>query len=169
MEEDKMNKIKKMFFTVVVLMVVFALGNTGAVDNLKGLLNGIEMDSEYTEVTNKISISTGKITMSETEIFMPIEVIFLKPEDVPFREVEWIEVDGFKILNSKGKEVVDAKEANVSGSINDGVANLVFNIDKEKIVDGETYTVVIERIEGSRKADASWELKGKWSCTFEMK
>ena len=73
-----------------------------------------------------------------------------------------------EILNVDGKVVVSEEEANVVCSVKDGCVNLSLSVEAEKLVAGETYTLVIESFEGCKKADAPLVVKGEWECTFEV-
>lgn len=178
MEEQNMkkNQIKKtVVAAAVVLVCVLAVGNTTLAGGIKGRFkditrfDGAVTGSEYVDATDEVALTTGEVTVSETEIFIPVEITFLNPEAVPFRVIELIEVDAFEILNSDGEVVVCEKDANVVCSANDGHAILSLEVEAGKLVAGETYRLRIEQFEGSKKADAPLAVKGEWECIFEVK
>ena len=144
-------------------------------DGMKGMFkdmirfDGAVTGFEYVNATDEVVITAEEATMSETEVFVPVEITFLNPETAPFNSIEWIEVDAFEILNTDGEVVVSKKDANVVSSVSDGMVNLSLEVEAEKLVAGESYTFVIESFEGLKKADAPLPVRGKWETTFEVK
>ena len=144
-------------------------------DGIKGMFkdiirfDGAVTGSEYVNATDEVRVTAGEVTMVNTEVFIPVEITFLNLGTVPFSAIELIEVDEFEILNTNGEVVVSEKEANVVCSVNNGAANLSLSVEAGKLVAGETYTLVLERFEGLKKADAPLAVKGAWECTFEVR
>jgi len=178
MEERRMNKnqIKKtVAAAAVVLVCVLAVGNTTFADSIKGMFKDIKRfdgavtGSEYVNATDEVRITAGEVTVTDTEVYVPVEITFLKLEAAPFKYIEWVEVDAFEILNADGEVVVSEEEANVVCSVNNGCANLPLSVEAGKLVAGETYTLVIENFDGCKKADAPLAVKGEWECIFEVK
>lgn len=178
MEERNMNKnqIKKTVTAAAVALVcVFAVGSTTFADGMKGMFkdiirfDGVVTGSEYLNATDEVGITAGEVTVTDTEVFVPVEITLLNPETAPFKYIEWVEVDAFEILDADGEVVVSEDEANVVCSVNDGAVNLSLSVEAGKLVAGETYTLVIESFEGCKKADAPLAIKGEWECTFEVK
>lgn len=178
MEERNMNKnqIKKtVAAAAVVLVCVLAVGNTTFADGIKGMFkdivrfDGAVTGSEYVNATDEVRVTAGEVTVSDTEVYVPVEITFLNLEAAPFKYIEWVEVDAFEILNADGKVVVSEKDASVVCSVNEGAANLSLSVEAGKIAVGETYTLIIESFEGCKKADAPLAVKGEWECTFEVK
>ena len=177
MEERNMNKnqIKKTVAAAAVALVcVFAVGSTTFADSIKGMFkdivrfDGAVTGSEYVNATDEVRITAGEVTVTDTEVYVPVEIAFLNLEAAPFKYIEWVEVDAFEILNADGEVVVSEEEANVVCSVKDGCANLSLSVEAGKLVAGETYTLVIESFEGCKKADAPLVVKGEWECTFEV-
>lgn len=178
MEERNMNKnqIKKTVAAAAVALVcVFAVGSTTFADGMKGMFkdiirfDGAVTGSEYVNATDEVGITAGEVTVTDTEVFVPVEITLLNLETAPFSEIEWVEVDAFEILNADGEVVVSEDKANVVCSVNDGAVNLSLSVEAGKLVAGETYTLLIESFEGCKKADAPLAIKGEWECTFEVK
>ena len=178
MEERNMNKnqIKKTVAAAAVALVcVFAVGSTTFADSIKGMFkdivrfDGAVTGSEYVGATDEVRVTAGEVTVTDTEVYVPVEITFLNPETAPFKYIELVEVDAFEILNTDGEVVVSEEEANVVCSVNNGVANLSLSVEAGKLVAGETYTLVIESFEGCKKADAPLAVKGEWECAFEVK
>ena len=178
MEERNMNKnqIKKTVAAAAVALVcVFAVGSTTFADGIKGMFkdivrfDGAVTGSEYVNATDEVRVTASEVTVTDTEVFVPVEITFLNPEAAPFKYIEWVEVDAFEILNDDGEVVVSEEEVNVVCSVKDGCANLSLSVEAEKLVAGETYTLVIESFEGCKKADAPLAVKGEWECTFDVK
>ena len=178
MEERNMNKnqIKKTVAAAAVALVcVFAVGSTTFADGMKGMFkdiirfDGAVTGSEYVNATDEVGITAGEVTVTDTEVFVPVEITLLNPETAPFKYIEWVEVDAFEILDADGEVVVSEDEANVVCSVNDGAVNLSLSVEAGKLVAGETYTLVIESFEGCKKADAPLAVKGEWECNFEVR
>ena len=173
-KEDKKYMKKMVAAAAVMLVCVLAVGNTTMADGIKGMFkditrfDGAVAGSEYVGATDEVRVTGGEVTMSETEVFIPVEITFLNLEAAPFKYIEWVEVDAFEILNVDGKVVVSEEEANVVCSVKDGCVNLSLSVEAEKLVAGENYTLVIESFEGCKKADAPLVVKGEWECTFEV-
>ena len=174
-KEDKKYMKKMVAVAAVMLVCVLAVGNTAMADGIKGMFkditrfDGAVTGSEYVNATDEVSITTGEVTASETEVFVPVEIIFLNPGTAPFNAIELVEVDAFEILNANGEVVVNEKDANVVCSVNDGYARLSLRVDAGKLNAAETYALVIESFEGLKKADAPLVVKGEWECIFEVK
>ena len=167
------NFIKKIVVIVaVVLVFVFVISRTNLGDSVNRIIStyfgGTDTIYEYVEATKDISISAGEVTVSGTEITIPVEVTFLNMEKIKFRTMEMIGVDEYEIINSDGKVVASVKDANINCSVSDGVANMFFCVDAERLVAGDSYTLSIDCFEGSKKADAPIGLKGEWECTFTI-
>ena len=178
MEERNMNKnqIKKtVAAAAVVLVCVLAVGNTTFADGIKGMFkdivrfDGAVTGSEYVGATDEVRVTAGEVTVTDTEVYVPVEITFLNLEAAPFKYIEWLEVDAFEILNADGEVAVSEKEANVVCAVKDGCANLSLSVEAGKLVAGESYTLVIESFEGCKKADAPLPVKGEWECTFDVK
>lgn len=167
------NFMKKIVGIVaVVLVVVFVISRTSFGDGVNGIISTYfgsnDTIYEYVEATKDIAISAGEVTVSGTDILIPVEVTFLNMEKITFRTMEMIGVDEFEIINSEGKVVTSAKDANVSSSVSDGVAKLIFRVETDALVDGDSYTLSISCFEGAKKADAPIGLKGEWNCMFTI-
>ena len=177
-EERNMNKnqIKKTVAAAAIALVcVFAVVSTTFADSIKGMFkditrfDGAVTGSQYINATDEVSIAVEEVTVLENKVLVPVEITFLNPGTVPFREFEWVEVDVFEILNEDGEVVVNEKDANVVSSITDGIVNLSLEVEAGKLVVGENYTLIIESFDGCKKADAPLAVKGKWECIFEVK
>ena len=178
MEERNMNKnqIKKtVAAAAVVLVCLLAVGNTTFADGVKGMFkdivrfDGAVTGSEYVNATDEVRVTAGEVTVTDTEVYVPVEIAFLNLEAAPFKYIEWVEVDTFEILNADGEVAVSEEEANEVCSVKDGCANLSLSVEAGKLVAGETYTLVIESFEGCKKADAPLPVKGEWECAFKVK
>lgn len=178
MEERNMNKnqIKKTVAAAAIALVcVFAVGSTTFADSIKGMFkditrfDGAVTGTQYINATNEVSIAVGEVTVSEKEVFVPVEIKFSNPETVPFREIEWVEVDVFEILNIDGEVVVSEKDATVVSTVSEGMVKLSLEVEAGKLVSGENYTLIIESFDGCKKADAPLAVKGEWECIFEAK
>ena len=178
MEERNMNKnqIKKTVAAAAVALVcVFAVGSTTFADSIKGMFkdakrfDGAVTGSEYVNATDEVRVTAGEVTVTDTEVYVFVEIAFLNLEAAPFKYIEWVEVDAFEILSADGEVVVSEEEVNVVCSVKDGCANLSLSVEAGKLVAGETYTLVIESFEGCKKADAPLAVKGEWECAFEVK
>ncbi|MBR5565325.1 MAG: hypothetical protein IKW08_04070 [Roseburia sp.] len=174
-KEDKKYMKKMVIAAAVMLVCVLAVGNTTMADGIKGMFkdiirfDGAVTGSEYVNATDEVSITTGEVTVSETEVFVPVEITFLNQETAPFNCIEFVEVDAFEILNADSEVVVSEKDANVVCSVDNGRASLSLKVDTDKLATRETYMLVIECFEGLKKADAPLAVKGEWECTFEIK
>lgn len=174
-KEDKKYMKKMVAAAAVMLVCILAVGNTTMADGIKGMFkditrfDGAVTGSEYVGATDEVSITVSEVTVTDAEVYVPVEIIFLNLEAAPFKYIEWVEVDAFEILNADGEVVVSEEEANEVSSVSDGAVNLSLEVEAEKLVAGETYTLVIESFEGCKKADAPLPVKGEWECTFEVK
>lgn len=167
------NPIKKIVVIVaVVLVFVLAIRSTNIGDSVNGMIStyfgGTDRVYEYIEATKDISTNVGEVIVSGTEILIPVEVTFLNMEKITFRTLEMIGVNEYEIINSDGEVVTSMKDANVFCSVSDGVANMQFSVEAEKLVAGNSYALRIDCFEGSKKADAPIGLKGGWECTFTI-
>ena len=174
-KEDKKYMKKMIGAAAIVLVCILAVGNTAMADGVKGIFkditrfDGTVTGSEYVNATDEVKIIVGEVALVESEVFVPVEITFFNPEKVPFSEIEWVEADSFEILNADGEVVVTEEDANVVSSVNAEAAKLTLSVDSDKLVDNETYTLVIESFEGCKKADAPLTIKGEWECTFKVK
>ena len=87
--------------------------------------------------------------------------------DMTYDEVAIAE---YKIFDSKNNEIVKNKYSEgegEKGTVCDGKVMIDLTLNDMKFMQGEEYTIVIEKFYGLAKADAPLHINGLWKCNFK--
>lgn len=156
-----MRKYKGIMVIVVILLImcmctigIIALVSPEKnITNWKGAITGIP----YEQATEELDVSV----LDKGEA-LEVEVTFLTPNKVPYREIEQLGIGKCKIVDVNGKTIVK-DIASETTEVMDGKAIIV--IDLEDVQSG-SYKLVITEMLGGSKADQPTALIGNWECEF---
>lgn len=176
MEEKKMKNHWKKGAAVAAVMVLclFTMGNSAVADTVKGFFrdikgwNGAVTGTEYITAEDEVTIEVKEVTADEKNVFLKVELAFLKKEEIPFCYAEFVSINKYEILDENGTVMIQKENAEETYIINDGTALLTLSVEKEKLVEGNTYVLEVEEFETLKKADAPLHVKGSWECEFKL-
>ena len=119
--------------------------------------DGAIVGTIYEQATDEVELNITSVTNELT-----VELTMLKPKEVPYREFESFGIEEYKIVDANGNTVVDNEKLEMSmaeGSI------VTVYIPLNDISEG-TYTLVVSKMIGDKKADQPLILNGNWECEF---
>ena len=156
-----MRKYKGIMVIVVVLLMICmcVIGIIAVVlpdkniTNWKGAITGIP----YEQATEELDVSV----MDKGEE-LEIEVTFLAPNKVPYREIEQLGIGKCKIVDVNGKTIVKDIDSEMAEVMN-GKAIIVIELED---VQRGNYKLLISEMLGGSKADQPTTLIGSWECEF---
>lgn len=135
-----------------------AAGNSGF---FRDVMRGTAVvGTEYAQTTAEISV-----TVRYTDGDIAVQAVFLAPDKVPFTELETVAVGTCRILDTAGKTVVEPDGSDAAAIIG-GQAVMVL---PGKELEPGSYTLRIDALVGSKKADQDLIMKGSWESGFSVK
>ena len=156
-----MRKLKGIMVIVVVLimMCMCAIGIIAVVSPDKGITNwkGAITGIPYEQATEELDVSI----MDKGEE-LEIEVTFLAPDKMPYREIEQLGIAKCKIVDVNGKTIVKDIDSEMTEVMN-GKAIIVMELEN---VQRGSYKLIISEMLGGSKADQPTALIGSWECEF---
>ena len=169
-EEKKMNTVKQFFRKPMVVAAAFALcfcltGVTAlaATGRLEGYFkdvkrwDGAVIGTTYEQATGEVEVKILEVTDE-----LVVEVAMLQPETAPYCCFESFGINNYKIMDKNGTVVAKNEPLELS-TITDSKVRI--DISLNNIAAGE-YTLVINELVGSKKADQPLVLSGTWECEF---
>lgn len=180
MEERAMSKPKITMKRMLAIAAVLALClvivcMTPLANSIRGFFSdiirfdGAITGTQYENATNDIKIDVLEVTSENRNVIIPVELTFENPTEAPFPYIQEVAVSEYKIFDSDNKEIIKTKlsaEDGEKGSVTDGKVLVNLSIDDAKFKFGEEYTIVIDKMYGLSKADASLHITGTWECKF---
>lgn len=156
-----MRKLKGIMVIVVVLImlcmsaigIIAVVSSDKNITNWKGAITGIP----YEQATEELDVSV----MDKGEE-LEIEVTFLAPNKVPYREIEQLGIGKCKIVDVNGKTIVKDIDSEMAEVMN-GKAIIVIELED---VQRGSYKLLISEMLGGSKADQPTVLIGSWECEF---
>ena len=181
MEANSMNKAKSrmtmkrtLAIAAVLALSFVTVTLTPLASSIRGFFSdivrfdGTITGTQYENATNDIKVSILELT-SENDNIIPLELTFENPTEAPFPYIQGVSVAEYKIFDSTNKEIVKVKlsaEDGDKGTVSDGKVQVNLSLNDEKLISGEEYTIVIEKMYGLSKADAPLHITGTWRCKF---
>ena len=137
-------------------MTTFAAGKlTGYFKDITNI-NGAVTGTAYEQATDEINVG-----ISDVSEVLVVGVEFVKPDYVPYSELELLGIDSYKIVDTEGNTCIETKT--LDAKINNGTA--IFKLSADKLDSGE-YKLIINSFYGKKKADAPLTIYGNWEVTF---
>ena len=165
-----MRKYKGIMVIVVILLImcmctigiiaVVSLGEPKG--NLKDFTNITKWNGAITGTSYEQATEELDVTVMDKGGELEIEVTFLEPNKVPYREIEQLGIGKCKIVDVNGKTIVKDIDSEMAEVMN-GKAIIV--IDLEDVQSGN-YKLLISEMLGGSKADQPTTLSGSWECEF---
>jgi len=163
-EEDVMKKTNKGFkklLPLVAVLVVCVISIGAVVANhfrgFKDVTKGTAVvGTVYEEATEMVKLD------AEVKDNLIVSAEFVDYTNFPYREIDMMDINSYKIADSSGKTVKEGTAKSISDFENGKVS---FEIPLNDIVSGE-YKLVINEFVGSKKADQPLPIKGTWECSF---
>ena len=163
-EEYTMKKtnrgFKKMLPLVAVMVVCFI--SVGAV--VANHLRGFKDVTKGTAVVGTVFDEATEMVKLDAEVKdnLIVSAEFVEFNKPPYREIDIMDINSYKIADSSGKTVKEGTAKSISDF---EIGKVSFEIPLNDIVSGE-YKLVINEFVGSKKADQPLPIKGTWECSF---
>ena len=119
--------------------------------------NGAVVGTSYEQATDEVELNVIDVTDELT-----VEITMLKPTDAPYSFFELFGIEEYKIVDANGNTVVDNETLEMSMVEGD---NVTVKIPLENFSDG-TFTLIVNKLVGSSKAEQPLVLNGAWECEF---
>jgi len=164
MKKNNIAKYKKPLVAVAALAVVLSLtGITAMATSEKGFFrNTKRFDGAITGQTYHNATDEVLVYAAVEDDVLTVTVEMVKIEMVPYREIEVLELEKYRVYDGDGIVVMeDAVPNNVIIENN----QVKFQIPAEKLAEG-TYKLELDVLCGSKKADQDLLIYGGWECEF---
>ncbi len=166
MNRNKTNNWKKkntavaavVFLCLCFTAAVSAAGLSGFfqdITNHRGAVSG----TQYEQASDELEIS---IVSSENGI--TILTTMVKPNTVPYSELEILGIDNYQIVDMSGNIIIEGERTDLFEIIN---AAAEIQIPLDNITAGD-YKLVINAFVGGKKADQPLRINGVWECEFSI-
>ena len=153
-------RFKKMLPLVAVLVIcVISVGVVVAnhIRGFKDVTKGTAVvGTVFDEATEMVKLD------AEVKDNLIVSAEFVEFNKPPYREIDIMDINSYKIVDSLGKTVKEGSAKSISDFENGKVD---FEIPLDNVASGE-YKLVINEFVGSKKADQPLPIKGTWECNF---
>lgn len=182
MEVNAMRKAKSeiaikriLVIAVVLAVLIITVTITPFANTIKGFFSditrfdGAVTGTKYENSTNEIDVEISEIS-SKSEMVVTLDLTFKNPKGAPFAYIDEVAVAEYKIFDSDNNEIVKIKYSEgdgEKGTVCDGKVMIDLTLNDTQFIQGEEYTIVIEKFYGLAKADAPLHITGSWKCNFK--
>ena len=176
---NTINRMGRLAATAAVLAICFCvLNNTSMATGVKGFFkdvtrfDGAVVGTEYVQATEEIDVCIVTAAREQEKLLLSMEITFLNEAELPFRDIEELNLGKVQIVDKAGEKMVEITEEHIKsaiGTVSNGKAVINILVTEGEFHSGEEYTLVINSVYGSKKADAPLEMKGNWECAFQVK
>lgn len=165
-EKKRMNKrVKKPVAAAALAIGLCLIGVTAvaATGTLKGFFKDIKRwdgavtGTVYEQATEEVTLHIMEVTDK-----LVVEITMLYSDDAPYSFFEMFGLKDYKIIDINGNVVVENENLELSEITGDKV---FVHIPLDNVDDGE-YTLIVNELVGSSKADQPLGLTGTWECSF---
>ena len=181
-KEMKRKRKKQWFRRIATSAAVFAVcvlffTQTTAADTVKGLFKDImRADGAITGTAYEVGMDEIQIRYQETAVdsetlTFKIEAEFMNPDQVPYGELEALQIGEGQIFDEEGNIVYEIQlEANMleASAIENGKVCLELNVSKSMLESGQNYTLKMYTLYGHKKADAPLYIYGEWEVKLPL-
>ena len=150
------------FALCLTLGSVTALASSGKMEGFfKDITDwrGAVTGTTYEQATDEITVN---VTAEDTTIH--VEVSFKDAEKAPYSEVEQLAIGSYQVIDVNG-DIVAKGDAGESVPVQDGQAVLTLSV--KELPEGQ-YTLQLQSLIGSKKADQPLRISGNWECGFNV-
>lgn len=154
----------------VVCVLVFT--QTTAADTVKGFFkeitrpDGSITGTAYEVGMDEIQIQCQGIEAESEKITMNFQIFFANSEQLPYSELEALQIGKGQILDAEGKIVheigFEADMLQASG-IENGTVCVKLETDASVFESEQNYVLIINTLYGHKKADAPLVMQGEWT------
>ncbi len=120
--------------------------------------DGAVVGTSYEEATDEV-----KLNVIHVGDELVVEVVMLNPNVAPYIVFEQLGIESYSITDVDGNLIVKEEKTDMAGVVN---GKVTVEILLDKILNGE-YTLVVDKLVGSAKADQPLVLNGVWECEFK--
>lgn len=96
---------------------------------------------------------------------LAVQIAFVRPQEIPYRELDTLSIDSYQILDSAG-DIVQEGGPTGAAPVKQGRAEI--RLPCTSLASG-SYTLRIAAFTGGAKADAPLPITGGWSCDFALR
>ena len=121
----------------------------------RGAVTGTNYEQATDEITVNVTAETG---------VLKVEAVFVEAEKAPYSEVEQLAIGKYQVIDVNG-DIVAQGDAGESVLVQDGQAEIT--LDVEELTAGQ-YTLQLQSLIGSKKADQPLRISGNWECGFNV-
>ena len=164
MNKNNIAKYKKPLIAVAALAVCLCLtGITAMATTGKGFFKYTKrFDGAITGQTYQNATDELLVYAAVDEDVLTVTVEMVKIEIVPYREIEVLELEKYRVYDAFGNVVMENVVPNNVITENNQVK---FQIPAEELAEG-TYKLELDVLCGSKKADQDLLIYGGWECEF---
>lgn len=149
-------------------VVYAATGNTWVKGIFKDIKNwnGAVIGTEYVQATDEVKISVAEDIIDDEAPVIPVTIEFSNKDMAPFKYLQEVKVEAYKILDEAGEVVVAIDDESITEIVTDGKTQINLPVNNECLIANKAYTLVVESFYGQSKGDQPLEIKGVWECKF---
>ncbi len=164
MKKNVIKSFKKPAIIAATLAACFCLtGITVMATTEKGFFRDTKrFDGAITGQTYHNATDELLVYAAVEEDVLMVTVEMVKIEMIPYREIEVLELENYRVLNAEGTVVMENAVPNNVITENNQVK---FQIPAEELAEG-TYKLELDVLCGSKKAEQDLLIYGGWECEF---
>lgn len=153
--------------TVAICAITFVSANSisGFFKDVKRW-DGAVVGTEYINATNEVTINVSNIKEENENMVFDLNITFEKENEIPFKFIEEIAVNEYKIVDIDNKEIIKFNteiDNGLKGSVEEGKAVIEIPIENFNLYN---HKIVIDNIYGLAKAEQPLKIIGNWECEF---
>lgn len=182
-EKDMERKRKKQWLRRIATsaaafaVCVMFFTQTTAADTIKGFFKDImRVDGAITGTAYEVGMDEIQIRYQETAVdsetsTFKIEAELMNPDQVPYSELEALQIGEGQILDEEGNIVYEIQlEANMleASAIENGKVFLELKVSRSVLESNQNYVLKIHTLYGHKKADAPLYIYGEWEVKLPL-
>ncbi len=172
-EKRKKDMKKRVFYkrplalvaTLVLCITVSSVIALAATGVLQGFFQDVfrpdsaVVGTTYEQATNEVEIKAVEVTDN-----LLIEMTFVYPDKVPYREFEEFGIESYNVVDMNNNVIVKGP-ATEKAHIENGKVSVSIPLDN---ISNGNYKLVVSKMVGGKKADQPLVLSGDWVCEFTL-
>ena len=165
-EKKSMKTIKRPMVAVASFAICVCLTGVSAlaaIGKLEGFFRDIKrwdgavVGTSYEQATDEVELNIVEVSDK-----LVVEITMVNSNTAPYSFFEILGIKDYRIVDANDNVIVENKNLEISVISGD---KIYINVPLENVDDGE-YTLMVNELVGSAKADQSLVLTGTWECDF---
>lgn len=165
-EKKSMKTIKRPMVAVASFAICVCLTGVSAlaaIGKLDGFFRDIKrwdgtvVGTSYEQATDEVELNIVEVTDK-----LVVEITMVNSNTAPYSFFEILGIKDYRIVDANDNVIVENKNLEMSVISGD---KIYINVPLENVDDGE-YTLMVNELVGSAKADQPLVLTGTWECDF---